>query len=414
MGLPLGLSLTEAGLKTVGLDVDEDLRTTINAGKMPFAEPGYDKLIKSRAFQVTGDAAVVAQSDALIITVGTPLHSHIETDLHQIREVLREIAGQLHPGHFICLRSTVAPGTTTFVKQWLEQQTPMTVGGDLRLAFCPERIAENYAYKELRTLPQIIGTEDPASKQAASKLFSRLAPEIMHTNFVSSELVKLFTNITRYVHFAAANQFALIADTFGADIHEIRRFANHHYPRTEIAAPGMTAGTCLRKDFGMVNEWNPYSDLLLSSWKINEYVPAFLVQHQTKRESFYNKIVGVLGYTFKRDTDDTRDSLVPKLVRYIQRQLPRQVRVSDHNLPNPIPDVGNGRLKNWEADEVCRGSDCVFIATDHSGYHEVLKLMATTNPQGRVVDIWNMGNIEKVFYQASELADNSSGDSSAA
>ena len=405
VGLPLGLSLIEVGLKVTGLDIDDALRARINAGEMPFVEPGYDELIRCGRFQVTGESAVVAQCDAIIITVGTPLYHHIETDLRYVRRVFDEITPHLRSGHLICLRSTVAPGTTQFVKKWLEQSTSWQVGTDIQLAFCPERIAEGSAYEELRMLPQIIGSEDPNSGRSAEELFAHLVSDLMHTDFVSAELLKLFGNITRYIHFAAANQFALIADTFGADIHKIRQMANHRYPRTHIATPGMTGGTCLRKDFGMINEWNPYNDLLLSAWKINEYVPTFLVQHQEKRKSFYNQIVAVLGYSFKRNTDDIRDSLTPKLVRYVQRQLPRQVRISDHNLASLIADADNGEVRNWDADEACRDCDCVLVATNHSGYKAVLERLAKVNPKAYVVDIWNVGGIQKIFYRAAELAD---------
>ena len=85
-------------------------------------------------------------------------------------------------------------------------------------------------------------------------MFGQLAPELFETDYVSAELVKLFNNISRYVHFAMANQFALIADTFDANIYEIRRMANHNYPRSHLAMPGFTAGTCLRKD--LLNLYN--------------------------------------------------------------------------------------------------------------------------------------------------------------
>ena len=158
------------------------------------------------------------------------------------------------------------------MRKWLERHTTLKVGETLGLAFCPERIAEGKAYEELRTLPQIVGTQDELSASKARQLFENLAPEILPTDYVSAELVKLFNNIARYVHFAVANQFALVADTFGANIYEIRRMANHNYQRNFIAMPGLTAGTCLH---GMINEWSPYPDLLLAAWKMNEYIPAF-------------------------------------------------------------------------------------------------------------------------------------------
>ena len=401
VGLPLGLSFIDVGAKATGVDLDEKLRDRVNGGEMPFHEPGYDALVASKRFEVHATPEVVARSGAVVVTVGTPLHNHIETDLSQIQRVLSGIAPHLRAGQLLCLRSTVGPGTTSFVRRFLERNTELEVGTDLLLAFCPERIAEGKAYAELRTLPQIVGVEDPASAEAATALFARLAPEVMATDYVSAELVKLFNNIARYVHFAMANQFALVADTFGANMYEIRRLANHKYERSRIASPGFTAGTCLRKDFGMINEWSPYPDMLLSAWKMNEYIPAFLVQHLLKRTDLHDRAVAVLGFTFKKDTDDLRDSLAPKLYRYIQREMPAEVRVSEHHLPDPMPEFG---IRNWDLTEALTGVDCVFVATNHTGYDEALRGLAARNPEAWIADIWNVTGVDKVFYQAKELS----------
>lgn len=403
VGLPLGLSLMEQGLRVVGVDVDERLRDLVNAGRMPFDEPGYDELVASRGLVVHGEPEVVARSRFLVITVGTPLHEHVETDLSQVTRVLEGMAPHLRPGHLVCLRSTVGPGTTRFVGRWIERNTPLRIGEDVALAFCPERIAEGKARDELRTLPQVIGVEDALSEAAARELFGHLAPELLVTDTVTAELVKLFNNIARYVHFALANQFALICDTFGANIYETRRLANYKYPRSQLAAPGLTAGTCLRKDFGMINEWSPYPDMLLAAWKMNEYAPAFLVDHLMKRTPLHDRRVAILGYSFKADTDDIRDSLVPKLFRYVQRQLPTEIKVSDHNLPPVIEDPVNGPVANHPSAEALADADCVFVAINHSGYGEALRELAVARPEVWVADIWNVGGIEEVFYRAGDL-----------
>jgi len=390
----------EAGLSVVGMDIDPQTRAAINEGRMPFLEPGYDELIASRRLQVYGDTALISHSRALVITVGTPLHNHIETDLSQIRAVLESIQPELCPGQLICLRSTVAPGTTTFVQRWLEQRSSLKVGEKLALAFCPERIAEGKAYEELHSLPQIVGTEDPLSREAATALFAVLAPELLYTDYVSAELVKLFNNIARYVHFAVANQFALLADTFGANIYEIRRLANHDYPRSHLATPGFTAGTCLRKDFGMLNEWSPYPDMLLSAWKMNEFIPAFMVEHLMKRSPLHGKRVAVLGYTFKKDTDDIRDSLAPKLCRYIERQLPAELRISDHHLSDPLPESGQ---RNWPIEEALMDVDSIFVATNHSSYAEALRRYGAAVPEAWIADLWNVTGQDRIFYQARDL-----------
>ena len=400
VGLPLALSMIEVGLSVVGLDTDEGLRAQINAGEMPFKEPHYDELIARKSLHVSGDSSIIRDARDIVITVGTPLHTHIETDLDQIRTVLESISPFLKKGHLICLRSTVAPGTTLFVKKWLERNTPFQIGVDLFLTFCPERIAEGKAYDELRSLSQIIGSSDEVSGQRAAAVFSQLAPELFHTDYVSAELVKLFNNISRYVHFAMANQFALIADNFDANIYEIRRIANHNYPRSHLAMPGFTAGTCLRKDFGMINEWSPYPDMMLSAWKMNEFIPAFLVTHLKKRFEIHDRNVAVLGYTFKKDTDDMRDSLAPKLMRYIERELPSEVRLSDLHLPSPTFTDEGRTYTNHNVRDAFAGVDCVFVATNHSAYRSDLELLAELNPEAWVVDIWNVANVDRIFYQA--------------
>jgi len=405
VGLPLGLSFLDVGVTVTGVDLDENLREAVNGGRMPFHEPGYDELIASKRLTVHASPAdVVPRTRAIIITVGTPLHNHIETDLSQLQRVLESLGPHLRAGQLVVLRSTVAPGTTAYVNRWIERNTDLTVGEDVFLAFCPERIAEGLARTELQTLPQIVGGEDEISVEAAAELFSKLTPEVLRTDFITAELVKLFNNIARYIHFAVANQFALIADDFGAKIYETRRLANHNYPRCNIAMPGLTAGTCLRKDFGMINEWSAYPDMLLSAWKMNEYSPAMLVDQLKKRTKIHDRRVAVLGFTFKADTDDIRDSLVPKLCRYIERHLPMELRISDHNLPDPIQEPSSPTpLKNWPIEDALANVDCVFVATNHKGYRAQLHELANANPESWVADIWNVGGIEQIFYRAGEL-----------
>lgn len=405
VGLPLGLSLMEAGVRATGVDVDSRLRREVNNGRMPFAEPGYDALAARRQFLVGDDTAVVARSATIVITVGTPLHNHIETDLSQIERVLEQIVPHLGRGQLVCLRSTVAPGTTEFVRKWLERNTGLRVGEDIFLAFCPERISEGKSYSELHTLPQIIGSEDPESGFRAARIFGRLTDEVLPTDFVTAELVKLFNNILRYVHFALANEFAMVADNYGANIYEARRLANYKYPRSFLAAPGFTAGTCLRKDFGMINESSAFPDILLSAWKLNEYMPSFMVENMLKHSRIHDETVAVLGFTFKSDTDDLRDSLAPKLWRYIHRQLPTEIRVSDHNLPDPVPEPSVGSPRNWPIEEALDGATVVFVATNHSGYRQALIEFGRRCPQAWIADIWNVGGTDQIFYRAGDLAE---------
>lgn len=394
VGLPLALSLAETGFNVVGIDVNEQVVNTVNEKKMPFEETGCENLMKKVNLKAVTDILQVKTASNIIITVGTPLMAHIETDLRQIEHVLRDITKYIQIGHNIILRSTVAPGTTTFVKKYLEQKTKFIVGKDIFLSFCPERLAEGKALRELKELPQIIGVEDSGSESRARELFGRLIQDIFVTNYVAAELTKLFNNISRYIHFAVSNQFAIIADKYGQNILEIIKMSNYKYPRGIIAKPGLTAGTCLRKDFGMINEDIPYTDLLLSAWKINEFVPKFLVDNMKNRIEIYNKNVAVLGYAFKADTDDTRDSLAPKFMRYLERELPRKISIHDPFLPDAFEGY-----KNTTLEEAISDADIVYITTNHKIFiQNAEKILQMAKDGCWFADIWDTLNKGNIFF----------------
>jgi UDP-N-acetyl-D-mannosaminuronic acid dehydrogenase len=402
VGLPLALTLRERGHEVTGIDIDATLRAEITAGRMPFHEPGCQELLNRYGLPMHDDLASVADADEIVITVGTPLHSHIEVDLSQVERVIEALLTHLRVGHHLVLRSTVAPRTTEYVRRIIHQKTPWRVGRDIALSFCPERLAEGVALRELQAIPQICGTEDTMSANRAAALFGDIAPELFFCDYVSAELSKLFCNIYRYINFAIANQFALIADGYGADVHHILRMANHRYPRGPIPGPGFTAGTCLRKDFGMINEAVPYPDLLLGAWKINEFMPNFLVQHIQRRIPLQGQHVAVLGYAFKKNTDDVRDSLVPKLLRYLRRENPASIRVSDPHLD----EGGIEGQRNVQPEEAVRGAQVIFVATNHTCFQRELgRLAALAAPEAWIADLWNVGNVGRIFYRAALISE---------
>ncbi|MCL2156512.1 MAG: nucleotide sugar dehydrogenase [Methanobrevibacter sp.] len=399
VGLPLGLMLSKVGFKSSGVDKDMDIANSVNNKKMPFNEAHFDEIIKDVDFNVACDFENLAETKNIIITVGTPLLSHIETDLSQLNSVLEELTGKIVPSHNIILRSTVAPKTTEYVKKFLEKKTDYVIGKDIFLSFCPERIAEGKAYTELQELPQIIGAEDEESFRLANNIFSRLTKKTFKTNFLSAELVKLFNNISRYANFAISNHFAIVADDFGQNIYDILEMANSDYPRGNISTPGFTAGTCLRKDFGMISENIPYSDIFLSSWKVNESIPKFLVENLNKRCEISNKNVAVLGYTFKQDADDTRDSLVPKLIRYLEREVPSKIMVSE-----PFLEYIDDKYKNYPLINAVKKADIIYISTNHSEFIEKRdKILKNAKVDCYFVDLWNVLGKNKIFFRKSDV-----------
>ena len=399
VGLPLSISMASKGIKVVGLDINKDVIESVNNKIFPFKEEGYEELIKKVDFNATSDYSVIQESEHIIVTVGTPLMGHIETDLSYIISVLESIMPYFQKGHHLILRSTIAPNTSIFVKDFIEQRKNFTLGKDFFMSFCPERMAEGKSLVELETLPQIIGTIEEKSKNISEKFFSRFVPEVLHSNFISAELVKLFNNISRYVYFATANQFAIIAEQYGANIHEVISMSNYKYPRGVIPNPGLTAGTCLRKDFGMINENIPFTDLLLSAWKVNEFMPKFLVDGVKSRVALKGKKVSVLGYTFKQDVDDVRDSLVPKLLRYLYRENPREINVHEPNLGENLDE----NYKNINMEDAINETDVLIFAINHSefkiNFESILKKL---NKKVIIADLWNISSIGGIFFSVEE------------
>lgn len=403
VGLPLALSFADAGADVVGIEIDPDIRNAVNTDRrMPFKEPGFDDILKSGKLTLRKELGDVNDIDVFVITVGTPLLHHIETDLSAVTRVVTQLASVIRPGQTLIMRSTTAPHTTDYVRKLLEQNSDHVVGKDIFLACCPERILEGKAKEELLTLPQIVGTQDAKSAAVAEQLFSILGVEILHCDFITAELVKLFNNVSRYAYFAIANVLSMIAIDYRAEPYEILRLTNQNYPRPITSKPGFSAGTCLRKDFGMLSEAYWSADILVSSWRINETMPKFLVDAAHDRWGEFDDFdVAVLGYSFKRDADDVRDTLTDKVLRYLHRTCPKKLTLHDHIVNEQHVHKLQGMAFTTNLESAVNSADLIVIATNHSLYTEKKSLILerVRNKKTRVIDLWNSLETGVVFLE---------------
>src|SRR5918998_3496699 len=397
VGLPLALCFAYAGLRVLGVDHDMERLRALRAGRMPFKEPGTDELLARVELDLSRSASDAAQADAIVLTLGTPSFSHIEIDMGDIRAVLDDLLPLLHEGQLLVLRSTVAPGTTEFVAGYLEKHRDVRVGEDVFVAHVPERIAADRFLEEIGTLPCIVGGVGEGSGERAGELFARLGAPIVQTTPVQAELAKIWTNILRYATFALPNLLMMDCERHGANVFDVIELINRDYPRGGIAAPGLTAGTCLRKDFAFSEERSSAPGMLLAVSRVNESVPLFLVEGLKRRlGSLRGKRVAVLGLAFKADTDDERDSLSHKLVRLLERELV-EVAVHDPHVPTPTQPF----------DDAVRDAEAVVVATNHREFcgparlRDIARLAA---PEALVVDPWNCFGAAQVFGYAAEIA----------
>jgi UDP-N-acetyl-D-mannosaminuronic acid dehydrogenase len=399
VGLPLALSFADHGISVLGVDHDTTVLAALRAGRMPFHEAGTQELLErvlsSGRLELAERAVEAARADDIVITIGTPSFSHVESDLRQVRAAVDDLLPMLRSGHALILRSTIAPGTTEFVAGYIEKQRGLQVDEELYVAHAPERIAAGRFLEEISTLPCIVGGVGEASTERAAATFSVFGAPIVRTTPVQAELAKIWTNILRYATFALPNLLMMDCERYGANVFEVIELINRDYPRGGIARPGMTAGTCLRKDFAFSEERSNAPGMLLAVSRVNESVPLFLVEGIKRRVgSLGSRKVAVLGLTFKRNTDDERDSLSPKLIRLLEREL-ADVAVCDPHAPSPTQPL----------DQALQDADVVVVATNHSefeGPDALAEIIQRASGDCLLVDPWNALGTGQVFLFASE------------
>jgi UDP-N-acetyl-D-mannosaminuronic acid dehydrogenase len=374
VGLPLSLAFADAGL-TVGIyDTNEATLARIARCEMPFRETGADELlgrVMPTGRLVLGSSGdMIGRTDQLIVVIGTPVDEFLAPSMTIFDRTVDQIAPHVRAGALVVLRSTVYPGTTAYVVQNLAAR-----GCRVDVAFCPERIAEGRALEELHSLPQIVGSDDDRAGDRAEALFSRLATAFVRTTTREAELAKLFTNTWRYMKFAVANQFFMIAHEAGVDYTNVLRAIRQDYPRAaDLPGPGFAAGPCLFKDAMQLAAFTAdHFPLGQAAMQINEGLPAYMVKALEDRYGgLAGRTIGILGMAFKADSDDIRASLSYKL-RKLLRWAGAEVLCTD-------PHVPDDRL--LPLDEVIARSSILVLGVPHAAYSG-LEL------GGRdVVDVW--------------------------
>ena len=243
------------------------------------------------------------------------------------------------------------------------------------MAFCPERIAEGKAMEELFSLPQIVSGRTQGARDRAATLFKNLTDSTVELEPEEAELAKLFTNTWRYIKFAAANQFYIMANDHGLDFDRIRKALAYDYPRAaDMPGAGLAAGPCLFKDTMQLAAFTDNSfQLGHAAMQVNEGLPLYIVCHLERNHDLSTMTVGILGMAFKGESDDIRSSLSYKLKRILE------FRAGNVLCTDPYVTVDESLTP---LEEVLEKSDILILAAPHRVYRD----LQTTKP---VADVWN-------------------------
>lgn len=372
VGLPLAVAFAEAGEQVLGLDLDSAKVEALNRSESYIEDVPSQTLNQlGDLIRATGDAGGLAECEAVIICVPTPLTGSREPDLSYLEGAGSMLAGVLKRGQLVVLESTTYPGTTRDLLAKTLEVSGLSAGIDFHLAFSPERIDPGRTDYTVRTTPKLVGGLTPACTDAAKALYERICDRVVPLSGPeAAELSKLLENIFRSVNIALVNELAQLCDRLGVDVWEVIDAAATKpfgFMRFE-PGPGM-GGHCLPVDpFYLAfkaREHDFYPEFIELAGKINQSQPLFCV---TRIERVLNdafrpvngsKIL-LLGVSYKAGVGDVRESPAIKIVRLLG-ELGADLSYHDPHVA-VLPDSG---LLNSELEPALSEADLTVIVTAH-------------------------------------------------
>ena len=393
VGLPLTLLFAEERFRISGLDIDKGKVWMLNNGESYIhrIEPAHIQAAQAVGFEATTDFSAVANLDAILLCVPTPLHADHTPDMSYVVSTIEAVAQHLRPGQLVVLESTTYPGTTEeVIVATIEHhghrvmrsgsaENPATLNLDgVMVAFSPEREDPGNSTTARRDIPKVVGGVDAAATAAACALYTSIFTRAVSVSTpAAAEMTKLLENIYRSVNIALVNELKQLCIQMGVDVWEVidaastKPFGFHaFYP-----GPGV-GGHCIPVDpfylSWKAKQYNFATRFIELAGEVNEAMPAYIVgtlerELEQRGKKLVNARLMVLGVAYKRDVDDLRESPALTIINMLQRAG----ALIAYNDPY-FPTVGSGRKYDLKMHctpvEDVGGYDCVLILTDHSAY----------------------------------------------
>jgi dTDP-alpha-D-glucose dehydrogenase len=390
IGTVIGAVLADRGWPVTGIDVRQNVVEEINRGKTTVPEPGLSELVSDNVrvgrLRATTDFGVLAENDFVIVTVGTPLGSDFEPIVDDIKAAARAVGEHLHPGHLVILKSTVPPDTTEkLFRPIIEEASGLRAGVDFGLAFCPERLAEGQAIRELTSIPIVVGAIDERSARACATLWRHAlgVDSVVVDDPRTAEMVKLADNLWIDLNVALANELAKLCDRLGMDVLQVIDAANtmpkvNH--NVNILMPSMgVGGYCLTKDPWFVNHLGQSLGLELAiprtSRTVNDTMPAYtygllrqLLAEQGK--AIETSRIAVLGIAFKNNTGDCRLTPTKHVVALLE-QTGCELAVHDPWVADEEALTVTKIPLTADIESAVEDADALVVLAGHREFHQI-------------------------------------------
>ena len=376
VGAPLSIVLASRGLRTLIYDVNGQTVGALRDGRMPFLEDGAEPLLQDAlrrdmlGFAHTPES--IAGVPTVIVTIGTPIDEFQNPRMSVLTRCVDGLIPHLTDDQLIVLRSTVAPGVTEHLAEYLQSK-----GKRPAIAFCPERVVQGKGVEEIQTLPQLVSGLSREAVTRAASLFSQIAPEVVELTTREAEYAKLISNAWRYIQFAATNQFYMMVEADGLNYGALVAKIKHRYPRmATFPTAGFAAGPCLMKDTMQLFAHRKHGFILGQvAMTINEGMPEYIVTQLMRKTKISGSRVGILGMAFKAESDDIRDSLSYKLKKVLEFQG-ADVSCSDEYVQDST---------FVSRDALLQHCDALIVGVPHDAYRRL-----KPRPGQVVMDVWGV------------------------
>lgn len=361
IGLPTAIVAAAKGLDVCGVDIDPGLVERLNAGQLPIHEPGLDELFRTVLARGNFRAATRPEaSDVFLIVVPTPIRENLAPDISFVETAADSIAPCLKPGDLVILESTSPVGTTEKMRDRIVGRRP-ELAGNIRIAYCPERVLPGNLVYELEHNDRVIGGIDEPSTRKAMEFYARFVKGSLHaTNARTAEMCKLVENSSRDVQIAFANELSIICDRAGIDVWELIGLANRH-PRVNILQPGSgVGGHCIAVDpYFIIADFPRQSQLITTARNVNNYKTEWCVGKIREAIAVFTEkhgrkpVTALMGLAFKPDIDDLRESPAVHIAQSVISAGESDFRIAEPNLPeHPLYRLTPFREAYEEADIV--------------------------------------------------------------
>lgn len=396
IGLPTALMMASHGVEVIGTDYNEELVTTLNAGRTTFKEDGLDELFQNAVSSGIKFTTEYQMTDTYIISVPTPYDKFSKkVDACYVVEAVKDVMKVCPKGATIVVESTVSPGSIDKYVRPVIEANGFTIGKDINLVHAPERIIPGNMVYELLHNNRTIGADDREIGEKVKALYASFCQgQIVVTDIRTAEMTKVVENTFRAVNIAFANELAKICRHDNMNVYEIIKICNMH-PRVNILQPGPgVGGHCISVDpWFLVGDYPSLAKVIDEAMKTNDGMPDFVLNriYEIMKENELTDIsrVGLYGLTYKENVDDMRESPTLQLLESQERHLAPGLKVYD---PFITKDVVKNQYHDLE--EFLAAVDLVVIMVKHNEIKEnVDKLAGKT-----VLDCHNVIHMPGVYH----------------